>query len=104
MIWKYVWFSFETDDLQNLEFISNYIERIEKDKYIENAKLFLLIIHLKRSLTEPFKNLFLSNLSSYSQSFELFYSSLINVEDEFSKNIFSIFMTIEYILEDKDDN
>lgn len=114
---------FENDDLENLEFISNYIERIEKDKYIENAKLFLLTIHLKRSLTETFKESFLSNLSSYSQSFvdnlsgrneeifdilgktqkELFYSSLINVEDEFLKNIFSIFTTIEYILEDKDD-
>ena len=113
---------FESDDLENLEFISNYIERIEKDKFIEGNKLFLIIIHLKRSLIEPFKELFLTNLSPYNQSFvdnlegrneeiydilgktqkELFYSSLINLEEEFLKYIYQIFTTIEYIFEDKD--
>ena len=112
---------FDDDDLENLEFISNFIERIEKDKNKENNKIFIIIIHLKRSITEPFKELFLSNLSSYNQSFidnlhgrdeevydiigkdqkELFYSSLINVEEEFLNNIYSAFTTIEYIFEDK---
>ena len=116
---------FEADvDLDNLEFISNYIERIEKDKFVEKNKIFLIIIHLKRSLTEPFKESFLTNLSSYNQSFidnlegrdeeiydilgktqkELFYSSLINIEDEFLNNIYSIFTTIEYIFEEKNIN
>ena len=115
---------FETDDLENLEFISNYIERIEKDKYKEKNKIFLIVIHLKRSLTEPFKESFLTNLSSYNQSFvdnlegrdeeiynilgktpeELYYSSLINVEDEFLNNIYPIFTTIEYLFEEKNIN
>ncbi len=63
----------------------------------------------------------MSNLSSYKQTFidnlhgrdeeiydligktekDLFYSSLINVEKEFEKKIYSIFTTIEYIFEDK---
>ena len=115
---------FEADDLENLEFISNYIERIEKDKISENNKLFLIIIHLKRSLADKFKDSFLTNLSSYNQIFidnlegrneeiydilgktqkELFYSSLINVEEEFLQNIYHIFTTIEYIFENKDNN
>ena len=116
---------FEANYLDNLEFISNYIERIEKDKNSENNnKIFLIIIHLKRSLTEHFPELFLTNLSSYNQSFidnldgrdeeiydflgktqkELFFSSLINVENEFLNNIYHIFTTIEYICENKSDN
>ncbi len=114
---------FEKDDLENLEFISSFIERIEKEKNIgnKNEKLFLIIIHLKRSINNPFKEIFISNLSSYEQSFvdnlhgrdeeiydlidktqkELFSSSLINVEEEFLNNIYSAFTKIEYIFEDK---
>lgn len=113
---------FENDDLENLEFISSFIERIEKEKNIENRneKIFLIIIHLKRSINNPFKEIFMSNLSSYEQSFvdnlhgrdeeiydliektqkELFSSSLINVEEEFFNNIYSAFTKIEYIFED----
>ena len=63
----------------------------------------------------------MTNLSSYKQTFidnlhgrdeeiydligktekDLFYSSLINVEKEFEKKIYSVFTTIEYIFEDK---
>ena len=112
---------FEIDDSENLEFIANYIERMEKDKYNKNEKIYIIVIHLKRSLNEPFKDCFLSNLSSYYQSFvdnlegrdeeiyeiigksqkELFFTSLINVEEQFLNNIYSIFTTIEYIFEDK---
>ena len=115
---------FENDDLENLEFISNYIERIEISKYKEKNKIFIIVVHLKRSLIEPYREYFMTNLSSYYQSFvdnfegrdeeiydiigktqkELFYSSLINVEEEFSNNIYSIFTTIEYIFEDKSIN
>ena len=111
-------FHFENDNLDNLEFISSFIERIEKEKKEKNetTKLFILIIHLKRSLTTPFKDIYLTNLSSYEQCFidnlhgrdeeicdligksinEL-YSSLLNTEEEFLKNLYPAFFTIEYV-------
>ena len=112
---------FENDKLENLEFISSFLERIEKEKK-ESKKLFILIIHLKRSLTTPFKDIYLTNLSSYEQSFidnlhgrdeeicdliekshkELYFSSLLNIEEEFLKNLYPAFITIEYLTNDKD--
>ena len=115
-----IMFHFNGKELENLEFVSSYIERIEKEKEKESEKeikkLFLIIIHLKRSNTEPFNQSFLSNLSSYSQIFidnlfgrneeiyeylgknqlDLYNSSLINVEEEFRKNIYAAFITIKY--------
>ena len=114
-------FHFENDNLDNLEFISSFIERIEKEKN-ETTKLFILIIHLKRSLTTPFNDIYLTNLSSYEQCFidnlhgrdeeicdligksinELYYSSLLNIEEEFLKNLYPAFFTIEYSTNNKE--
>jgi hypothetical protein len=115
-------FHFENDKLDNLEFISSFIERIEKEKKDEITKLFILIIHLKRSLTTPFKDIYLTNLSSFEQNFidnlhgrdeeicdiieksinELYFSSLLNIEEEFLKNLYPAFVTIEYSTNNKE--
>ena len=118
-------FHFENNDLENLEFVSNYIERIDKEKQEANQnlnKIYFLIIHLKRSNNEPFNQIFMSNLSSFSQIFidnlfgrdeeineflnknqlELYNSSLINVDEEFKKNIYPAFISIKYTFDDLD--
>jgi len=111
---------FENNDyLEHLEYISFTIERIEKEKEFQNKKIFIIIIHLKRAT--PFKETYISNLSSYEQNFidnlngkydeityllnlktkELYNSSLINIEKQFKKKIYPVFTTIEYSFEDK---
>ena len=105
-------------DIDHLEYILFTIERIEKEKK-ENKKIFLMIIHLKRSI--PFRESYVTNLSSYEQIFidningkheeitdlikksliELFNTSLINIEKQFSKKIYPVYTYIDYSFGDK---
>jgi hypothetical protein len=78
-----------------------------------------MIIHLKRSI--PFRESYVTNLSSYEQIFidningkheeitdlikktqiELFNTSLINIEKQFSKKIYPVYTYIDYSFGDK---
>ena len=121
--------NFEERDSQNLEFVLMFLERFEREKYInkKEKKIVIIIIHLARK-KEPYTlDIFVPNLSDIEQSFiddllgadvlitdiirqntrELFQNTkLIDMHELFVNELFWCFQKIEYSFQDntKDPN
>ena len=117
---------FEEKDAQNLEFIVMFLERFEKEKKLDNLqkkqKIVIILIHLSRKKEGYNKDIFVSNLSSFEQTFidnlygkdilitdimkknikELYVKSkLIDIDKILNDNLYSYFQRIDYSFQDE---
>ena len=97
---------FEEKDAQNLEFIVMFLERFEKEKNLDNCqkkqKIVVILIHLSRKKEGYNKDIFVSNLSSFEQTFiDNLYGKNILITDIMKKNIIELYLNCKLIDIDK---
>ena len=120
---KLMLINFEEGDASNLEFVLTFLERVEKEKNIDNQKkkIIIILIHLTRKKESYNTDIFVPNLSGIEQTFidNLFgkdvsifniinqnlrqlYSNpqLINVRELFTEELYCCFQKIEYSFQD----
>ena len=115
---------FEENDAQNLEFVTMFLTRFEKEKELNNleAKIIIILIHLSRKKEEYNKDIFIPSLSELEQTFidNLFgrdilisdimeqnildiynQNILVNIDELFRNELYYCFQKIKYSFQDK---
>ena len=115
---------FEENDAQNLEFVTMFLTRFEKEKELNNleAKVIIILIHLSRKKEEYNKDIFIPSLSGFEQTFidnlfgrEILISDimeqnivdiynqniLLNTDELFKNELYYSFQKIKYSFQDK---
>ena len=115
---------FEENDAQNLEFVTMFLERFEKEKELNNleSKVIVILLHLSRKKEEYNKDIFIPSLSGFEQTFidnlfgkdilisdimqqkiiEIYNQNiLVNINEIFKNELFYCFQKIKYLFQDK---
>ena len=115
---------FEENDAQNLEFVTMFLKRYEKEKELNNIekKIIVILNHLSRKKEEYNKDIFVPSLSGFEQTFidnlfgkdalisnimektisEIYNENLlINTDELFRTELYYSFQKINYSFQDK---